>query len=192
MVDEEETIHCLRMSKLIMQWFMFKSQTAEISSDSLLHVDICCKLLASLVLVWVQRYGGHWVWDQLIHNLPATAPQVWLAVWGAVIFISVDHLWSMMSTGSKLSPAGYRHLKLIFVCAGIQAVVLKWYKCWTVCTVCYPCAMCIPWSHNKIIFCQRVYLVFWNFFAYKKTGCSLTEVCSYSRPWKVNVAFCSV
>ena len=94
--------------------------------------------------------------------------QVRLAVWGAVISISVDHLWSMMSTGSNLSPAGCRHLTLIFVCAGIQALVVQWYKCWTMCTICYPCAMYIHQSQNKIIFCQTVYLLLWNFFAYKK------------------------
>jgi len=118
--------------------------------------------------------------------------QVWLAVWGRVIYISVDHLWSMMFTGSKLSPAVYRHLTQIFVCAGIQALLLQWYKCWTTCTICYPCAMYIYQSHNKIIFCHSAYLIFWNFFCIQKTGCSLTEFCSYSRMWKANVTFCSV
>jgi len=94
--------------------------------------------------------------------------QVWLAVWGAVISISVDHVWGMMSTGSKLSSAAYRHLILIFVCAGIQALLLLWYKRWTACTICYPCAMSIHRSHNKITFCHSVYLIFQNFCAYKK------------------------
>ena len=188
------TLHWIRMSELIMQWFMFKSQTAEISSDSLLHVGICCKLLASLVLVWVQtwRVTGYeiswYITSQPKHHKQS---QVWLAVWGALISISVDYLWSIMSTGSKLSPAGYRHDTDFCLCwdtsLGVTVVqVLDYvYRLLPLCHV-----YALKSEQNYLLPESLPYIL--KLFFIQKTGCSLTEFCSYSRPWKANVTFCLV
>jgi hypothetical protein len=79
------------------------------------------------------------------------------------------HLWTTYR--SKLSPAGYRHLTLVFVCAGIQALVLQRYVCWTTCTI-VPSTTPVPCVYievrTKLSFARLFVTLFLKLFLHTK------------------------
>lgn len=110
----------------------------------MLHVVICCKLLASQLLLQgfkETELAGHEIGtaERVVYNLPAVNPaQIRSSVYS--MGPSGFHVWFLKKrvagnrsqqkpTKIKVSPPGYSHFVPIFLNAGTRSLVPSWEKC---------------------------------------------------------------
>jgi hypothetical protein len=117
--------------------------------------------------------------------------QVWMAVWGAVISIcgpimKHDVYWKQAVTcWLQTLDTDFCLCWDTSLCVTVVQMLDYMYRLLPLCHV-----YTLKSQKNDLLLQCLSYIL--KLFSYKKTGCSLTEFCTYSRLWKASVTFCSV